>query len=220
MLPTAAVAAESVAEMGQFLQGRSRNDVYAYELFRRAIVDRDERAWEDLYVQYRNLVLTWIRRHPAYVPSGDEEACANAALVRFWTHIPPARFDDFPTVAALLRYLKMCVHAELLDAVRTRGRMRFVPDSAAEMEQAEAGDMADATVGHLTVKELWAVIVATTTSEKERVVAECALVSGMKAAEIYARHRELFADVGQVYRVKRNLVERLQRSAAIRALCQ
>ena len=42
------------------------------------------------------------------------------------------------------------------------------------------------------------------------------IATGAKPSEIFATHPELFDDVADVYRIKRNLLERLRRSARIR----
>jgi hypothetical protein len=216
-LPLSVLAARCTAETANYLTGQPSDQEFARELFRRAIVERDEAAWEALYAQYRGMVLAWLRRHPAYVVSDNDDARVNTAFAQFWAHIPPARFDDFPTVAALLRYLKLCVHALVVNDARARAREELVASSQARMEEVETGDVADTTVGYLTANEIWAVVVATTAGEEERIIAEGTLLLGMKAAEIQVHHSTLFAEVGDVYRVKRNLFERLQRSAAIRA---
>jgi hypothetical protein len=39
----------------------------------------------------------------------------------------------------------------------------------------------------------------------------------MHPAEIYARHQTSFRDVADVYRMKRNLVDRLRRSPRVKA---
>ena len=41
--------------------------------------------------------------------------------------------------------------------------------------------------------------------------------SQLKPAEIFQRHPHLFASVDDVYRIKRNVLERLRRNANIRA---
>ena len=52
--------------------------------------------------------------------------------------------------------------------------------------------------------------------QAERLVARLCLVLDLKPREVYERHPDRFADVADVYRVKRNLLERLRRSPAIR----
>src|SRR5581483_3770656 len=45
-----------------FYRGRAHDTRFAYELFRRALVERDELAWEHVYTHYCPLVEGWVRR--------------------------------------------------------------------------------------------------------------------------------------------------------------
>ncbi len=66
------------------------------------------------------------------------------------------------------------------------------------------------------MQELRRAIDAELHDEAERLVAHLCLVLDLKPREVYERHPDRFADVADVYRVKRNLLERLRRSPAIR----
>ena len=59
-----------------------------------------------------------MRQHPASERIHEREDCVNLVFERFWVAIGPDRFAEFPSVAALLKYLKMCVHTVLIDEVR------------------------------------------------------------------------------------------------------
>src|SRR3954468_24420841 len=50
-------------ETNKFLRQSVSNDRYCLELFRRAIVQRDDDAWASIYQQYAPLVLTWVNQH-------------------------------------------------------------------------------------------------------------------------------------------------------------
>ena len=51
--------------------------------------------------------------------------------------------------------------------------------------------------------------------EAEQLVARLSFVAGLSPREIRARHPDRFADVNTVYRIKRNLIDRLRRSQCI-----
>src|SRR5690242_10117840 len=98
-----------------------------YELFRRAIVERDDEAWADIYTHYRLLLISWARHASAHVPNvAPYEDIAGRALTRAWTALSPEQFAQFPSLATLLGYLRACVGAVVIDAARaetTRERM-------------------------------------------------------------------------------------------------
>src|SRR3954453_12003781 len=51
-LPIAELGALSRQHAGRYLSRVPPDDAYAFELFRRAICERDESAWASLYTQY------------------------------------------------------------------------------------------------------------------------------------------------------------------------
>ena len=74
------------AETNKFLKQMGSNDVFCLELFRRAIVHRNEEAWGSIYQQYAPLVLTWVTQHQSVTPILGQEGSAplvNAAFAKF-----------------------------------------------------------------------------------------------------------------------------------------
>ena len=100
-----------VQESDRFKRGQGHDDCYGLELFRRAIVGRDQVAWEAIHTQYRALVRDWIGRHAQASCIDDHDDLATRAFARFWQAMKPAKFADFPSLASLLRYLKLCTAA-------------------------------------------------------------------------------------------------------------
>ena len=195
-----------------------RDDV-CRELLRRGLCQRDEQAWEAIVAIYRGMVLTWIRQHPAYVASDDEEDCLNSTFERFWRAVGPDRFQFFTSTASLLRYLKMCVHSVLLDEVR-RGRGGTV----ASLEELvlsghepvnTTGSPETLVVGHLITHDLWSTISEELTDESEWLVTYLSFELSMKPSELHERYPDRYPTVTDVYRIKRNVLDRLRRSPRI-----
>jgi DNA-directed RNA polymerase specialized sigma24 family protein len=188
----------------------------AHELFRRAIVDGDQASWATLCTLYCGLVRAWVRRHPALALAGEtDDYLVNCTFERFWLYVGPDRFDTFAGLPALLQYLKLCAHSVLLDEVRSRGRQQ----SDYALGQEQPATVEDDVVGQVTADELWWAISAEMQDEAERLVASLSFIHGLKPREIHERHPEHFADIAAVYRVKRNLLDRLRRSETIRRSC-
>src|SRR5262245_59740912 len=61
----------SLAESERFYRGHQPDTRFAYELFRRALVERSEIVWEHIYTHYSPLVESWIRRSGAFSSSGE-----------------------------------------------------------------------------------------------------------------------------------------------------
>jgi hypothetical protein len=81
-----------------------------YELFRRAIEERDEQAWAESARRYRGLLIFWARG--CIARTTISECCddiADYTFTRAWAALSPERFAGFSTLAALLGYLRACV---------------------------------------------------------------------------------------------------------------
>ncbi|MGN6565768.1 MAG: sigma-70 family RNA polymerase sigma factor [Thermomicrobiales bacterium] len=217
----AALIAACRDETERFQRREDVSGESCFELLRRAIAGRDQAAWEAIFAQYRGMVLAWVRRHPALgaLPE-DDDYWINRTFERFWSAVGPERFDMFNGLAAALRYFKMCAHSVILDAARAQGAAR---DEALPEQLPARGDAADpaAIVGsELTRRALWDIVRAALTGDDERLVAELCFALDLKPREVYARHPDQFASVADVYRVKRNVLDRLRRNPALAEFLQ
>src|SRR5690242_3295935 len=96
-LRLAALAHRCAVESERFFHGQSYDARFAYELFRRALIERDELAWEHIYMHYSPLVESWVRRSGAFVGSGESsEFFVGAAFTKFWRAVSAERFATFP----------------------------------------------------------------------------------------------------------------------------
>ncbi len=216
----------SLAELGRrcreetlrFLRGEPRDDAFCFEVFERAVVRREDEAWETIVGQYRGIVLAYVGQHSAAAMIHEpDDYWVNRAFQRFWSAVGPDRFTQFPDLAALLKYLKLCVHSVLMDEIRARraaptNSLDEIPETVASATNAERS-----VVGKLAGEQLWAAITAELQDEAEKMVAYQSFARGLKPSEIFERHQGLFASVGDVYRIKRNLIERLRRNPQVRA---
>lgn len=215
LTPVSELARRCREETANYLRRESSRDDFCLELIRRALVERDQDAWEAVVGQYRGMVLSWLRKgYGSAMRAEDDDHWVNRTFERFWLAVGAERFADFPTLAKLLQYLKQCAITALLDDARQGARHR-IDERIAEWT-ATAVDPEPLTLGTLAQRELWSLIVAETQDEAERVVAHSSFVLDLKPGEIRQRHPQQFASTADVYRVKRNLIDRLRRNPAIR----
>lgn len=215
-LSTRALARLCREQTAKFQRHESSSDAFGIELFRRAICERDQEAWDAIFTEYRTLVLAWVRRHPARTSvSDDDEYWVNRTFERLWLAVEPDRFAAFPTMAALLRYLKRCVNSVLLDEVRSR-RAVDIDTVADDLADTAAVDAEHLVVGHMARNDLWAAVEEEIKDEAERLVAYLCWVLDMRPREICALHPDRFTTVAEVYSVKRNLLDRLRRNPRVR----
>ncbi|GHO85016.1 sigma-70 family RNA polymerase sigma factor [Dictyobacter formicarum] len=208
-------------ETNKFLKQNVSNERFCLELFRRAIIKRDEGAWACIYQQYAPLVLTWVTQHQSVATILGQDGGAplvNAAFAKFAQALTPLKIGNFESLAAILKYMKMCVHSVVADEVRVR-QARQYEDTLESIEHEPASDdPAEDVIANLSAQDLWKIILEEVRSEDERILIYEAYVHGMKPGEISMQHPRYFTSVDDVYRIKRNVLERLRRNRRLQAL--
>jgi len=218
-LETETLRRRCLVESERFYRGQSHDTRFAHELFRRALVDRCERAWECLYDLYRPLVESWVRRSGAFAGSGESsEYFVGPAFTRFWQAVTPERFASFQSLAALLHYLQLCSGCAVIDSVRAQSWAEMLPEEAIPPAQHGANSPDDDALERVSREEFWRFIDTQLSGEAERAVLYDSYVMGLKPGDIFSRHKGLFASISDVYNVKRNILGRLSRNQALRQL--
>ncbi len=214
-----ALARRCATESERFYRGQTHDTGFAYELFRRALVERDDLAWGHLYRQYTMLVERWVRRCGAFTSSGESgEFFVGAVFTRFWRAVTPERFESFPTLASLLHYLQLCAGCVVIDSVRAQSWSEILPEEALAGHHGPQELPDEQALERVNREEFWSHIDRLMNNEAERVVIYNSFVLGMTPADIQARRPELFPSVNDVYNVKRNVLGRLGRNSELRRL--
>jgi hypothetical protein len=224
-LSLAELSREASRETQQFREHRPTDGAHAFELFRRAIVRGDECAWSDLYQLYRNLVSSWILCGAPAAMLVEEQvpSLINAAFTRFARGVSPQKFANFPTLEMLLGYLKRCTRSVLFDELRRRQMLRSreiaceVPLDVIEQEPI-VEDPAELFDTHLASQEVWTIVAQAVPSQAERLILMYVCVLGWRSQELQRLYPALYPSIDDVYRIKRNVIARLQRNRQLRAL--
>jgi DNA-directed RNA polymerase specialized sigma24 family protein len=190
----------------------------AYNLFQRAIEERDADAWAEIAARYRPLLIAWASKFGAALRTGERcDDLADQALARAWMALSPEHFANFPGMGALIAYLRTCVMTTVIDierarVARERTCYRLDVSSAATPEQI--------VLEELDRAELWRLVSGLVETEQERVVLVERFVYGYQPHAIQLRHTNLFTDVSMVYRARQNLLARLGRNPQLRSARQ
>lgn len=212
-LTLAGVAHRCARETERFFRDESYDPRYCFELFRRALLGQDEQAWELAYRQYRPLVISWVKRHPA-LPASDEETqyFVNRAFERMWSAIPPEKFERFPDLKSLLRFLQMCVHSAIVDAARSAPPTVDTEDEEVPAQIEPRNDSIERqALTRAQREDFWHSVNERLKNEKERVVVHGSFVLSLKPRELYVEYPRLFDDVTDIYRIKQNVMARFRR---------
>lgn len=210
-------------ETESFFQRAAYDPAYCYELFRRALLERNQRAYDCLYSQYQPLVAGWVERHPSFPGSGEEvQYFVNRAFEKLWQALTPDKFRRFSDLKALLSYLKLCTHSVVIDQARARQRALLdeEPGEAILAGQAAATNVEGDAIDTAQQQEFWRLINERLAGEKEQAVVFGSFVLAMKPAELQQHYAHLFSDVHDVYRTKQNVLERLRRDQSLRLTLQ
>jgi DNA-directed RNA polymerase specialized sigma24 family protein len=216
--PSVAQLAQRCAEEMARYRRRERHDPRrCYELFRRALVQRNEEAWTAIYDQYRQLVNHWL----GHVP-GDPEALVNQVFIRFWSALPPDRFTDFPSLDALLAYLKRCAQGVAIDARRQEERKRARETALLPMQQAAVSSgpspSAEQVLDELASEQLYEYVTQRLNGAQESLVFRASFEWGLQPAQIADRWADVFTCVREVSRVKERILRRLRRDKRLAVL--
>lgn len=141
------------------------------------------------------------------------EWLVNRAFEKMFLAVDEEKFQRFPDLPSLLRYLQMCAHSAVVDALRRQERAFLVEDP----EGGAAADPEAEAVEQMALQELWEVVQSAVADERERVVLYESFVHGIPPRELVRRRGDLFASVEEVYNAKRNLLSRLRRHPRIQA---
>jgi hypothetical protein len=197
-------------ETAQYLRGESESDQYNQEVIRRAVVERDEVCWEQLYGVYHDQVLYWCRQAGARWIDDPEEMVA-LTWEKFWRCYTPEKFAASPGAGGALRYLKMCARSVVVDAARRRAALQRL---GTEGHQHAAAVLApDEELAGIDARDrFWAIVESCLRDDRERALMRLMFELGLRSADVQACRPELFPTVADVYRTTRNILDRLRRN--------
>ena len=125
-LPLLELARRCREETLRFLRGEPRDDAFCFEVFERAVAQRDDDAWAAIIAQYRGIVLAYVGQHSLAADGARARRLLGQSRLSALLERRRARSlsRSFPICASLLKYLKLCVHSVLMDEVRARKAAR------------------------------------------------------------------------------------------------
>ncbi len=209
-LLVSALASGCMREIDSYRPGEARANPYSLELLRRATVGHDPVAWEALQQCLSATVMCWLRRHPLREQASRFESDENyvaQAFARFWLAQAHHERLEFHSLAAALSYLRASLNGVILDTLRCYQRSKELPLP----EPGWLGEplVADEAEGG----ELWESIQNLLPTVRERRVAYLLFHCGLKPREMVQYCPREFGQVSEIYRLRRNILLRLQRHA-------
>jgi DNA-directed RNA polymerase specialized sigma24 family protein len=198
-------------EAARSRRGLPHDPRYCFELFRRAIAEGNQAAWEAIHTQYRDLIRYWTGDSP------NAEDLIQETLTRFFASITPERLAEFPTLGALLQFLKV-IAKNLVIAQRRRKEWeeRGLEAWIAEMERQGPPDPDT----RLDRESLIVYIRSQLQDPDEALIFMLTFEFGLSPQEIVARYPQRFPTAQEVYRIKERFLRRLGRDPKLRHLAR
>ena len=218
-MAVADLAQRCADETDLYFHHQAHDTQYCFELFRRAIRQRDQSSWEMICLQYQPLVAGWVRQHPGFESSREDvQYFVNGTFGKIAGTLTPEKFGGFSDIASLLSYLKMCVHSVISDHNRKVAQINVFDLDNVPMERSTDPSPEEQAIDRSQQQALWDLMSSRLHDEKERLVVHGSFVLDLKPQELYNRFCSVFDNVDEVYRVKQNVLSRLRRDAEFRKL--
>ncbi|HEX4205690.1 MAG TPA: hypothetical protein VHZ51_16135 [Ktedonobacteraceae bacterium] len=200
-----------IQEMRKYRSKEPSDDRYCLEVLRRAVIGKNDAAWAVLRQQFHESIRLWFARHPyreaALRHETSEQSFIDDTFRRFWQAVGDQALL-FSSAAGVYSYLHMCLNCSIMDTLRAYARPKEEslfdgsrPDELLLMEDAYHED------------ELWEVMKSVLPGERERRVAYLLFHCNLKPREIVRFCAREFQSEGEIYRLKRNIMERVSRNS-------
>ncbi len=210
-----ALVEDAAREIQKYRHREPSNDQYSLELFNRALQQKDSLAWEAVQQCFTQMMYQWLYCHHLCEVAcrfESEENYIAQGFARFWQATADNQHITFPTLGAALKYLRVSLHAVIIDTLRTYARSSVVALPADD----EPGTLS--CEDEYETDELWQIIHHFLPDERQYRVAYLLYHCGLKPREIVQFCGQEFDDVQEIYRLRRNIIDRLRRNADL--LCK
>jgi hypothetical protein len=141
----------------------------------------------------------------------------NRVFEKLWASVTPEKFQNFPDLKSILRYLQMCVHSVLVDTARRLEANISLDETVINQNQQENTQSIENQIStQLAAGELWKMIERKLKNEAEKQVIYGTFVLGQKPNELCLSHKESLGSVEAVYRIKERVLSRLSRDQELK----
>jgi hypothetical protein len=203
------LTAQCLRELDNYRRGEACTDAFGLELLRRATIQGNEEAWAWVQHCFGGIVRGWLLRHPQREVAcrlESEEDYVAQAFERFWQATAFNQRVEFRTLAAALQYLRSSLNGAVLDMLRAYARPREVslpgPGESGEPLVEDGSEISD----------VWDTLQMILTNPREQRLAYLLFHCGLKPREIVRFGSQEWDDVQEIYRLRRNIMERLLRN--------
>jgi hypothetical protein len=209
---TAQLAAHCVGEINNFRNGEPSTETCSLELIRRAMMqgDREARVWVEHC--FGELVLSWLHCHPRGQVACDlvsEKNYVAQTFERFWQAMALTQYIEFKSLVTVLQYLHACLNGAIVDTTRAFSRSKEFPlPNPVEPEELRIENKFESN-------KIWDTLKKVIPDANEQRLAYLLFHCGLKPREIVLYCPQEFSDIHDIYRMRSNMMNRLQQMRII-----
>ena len=197
------LAAHCLRELDHYRRGEPCTDIYGVELFRRATMQDNQEAWVAVQHCFGGMVRGWFPCHPSRETACRlecEEHYVAQAFERFWQATASYQWVEFNQLSAALQYLRASLHGAILDTLRVYAQPIGVSLPGPGEPRVE-----DSTDN----REVWNILKVMLSNPLEQRLAYLLFHCGLGPGEIVLVYPQEWSCVQEIYRLRRNILERL-----------
>lgn len=195
---------------------------YCYELIRRAIfrIDDADKLFFEIYQP-------WLEKKIYLLCKGGEMVAdlTQESFLRFFKYVTPETWGRFPSLAHLLGYLSKCSEAAVLNYYRETARQQEVEDPFPDTEQLQGVSGAKRPLENTFDQQqfqqhIWDCVKRNCKDAADYLLAEQLWMYGTKPDDLAHHFSEKFPHISDIYKRKRNLLDRIKRDSECQELLQ
>jgi DNA-directed RNA polymerase specialized sigma24 family protein len=186
---------------------------FCFELFRRAIVENCQEAWDAIYVQYRREMSRWAGSSPF-----DADELVHRTFEKFLNAVTPSAFARFTGIGSIRAYLRRCVKSVLIDHWRQAAREQRALDALGLENPPAAGSPEQMAFDRTVNRQCADRVYSRLKGRKERLIVRLNLELGLKPTEIVQLYPAEFPTTREVKKVRDRLIYRFSEDPILRNL--
>jgi hypothetical protein len=199
------LARRCAQETEKFNRRQLSDPQFCFELLRRALAEGHAEAFTRVYLAYERQVLGWVYSHSRFTQTGESaEYFARIALSTFYFALRGDKFRHFSSLPQVLAYLKLCVHTAIAQYLRDQQ-----PHAVGSLDDTDEPSHTPDLAARADASELWGQICRLLPVARDRQLARCVFLQGLRPREIVRAYPEHWSSEREVtvalYRIRRIL---------------
>lgn len=193
---------------------------YCYELIRRAIfrIENADKLFDEVYRPLLERKIYLLCKRQQLVADLTQEA-----LMRFFRYITPETWQKFPTLGHVLSYLSKCGEAAVLNYYRKASPQKEDDEVVLENGYWDGKMVSKRPIEHdfeqrQVHQRIWECVQRNCKDAEDHLLAEQLWLYEAKPQVIVERFADKFPHISDVYKRKRNLLDRIKRDRECQAL--